>query len=434
MTSAEVSAHNASRPYSPPPRGGHYENVLLAVLFGTFGFVFFDRLTLNYLTPFFKDELGLSNSDIGLLGGVPALTWAASGLLLGYLSDRTDRRKPYLLAAIAVFTLFSALSGMVGGIATLVLLRAVMGAAEGGVLPLAQPMMMYSSTPKRRGLNMGLVQGSSAGLLGGVLGPFVTVWLAESYGWRTAFYATVIPGALLALLVLAFVQDLRLREPAAMAQDAQDATDTVGPAVDSDPTMTLGQALRTRNVVICLVIAVFYLTWFTTTQTFTPLYLSEIKGFDGGQLSFVLSGMGLAWVIWGALVPGISDRIGRRSAMIGFSAVAVLAPLAIVYIDAPAGLFTALVVTYTGLGCFTLMMATIPAETVPRHLVATCLGAIMGAGEIIGGFVAPWLAGLLSDAFGLRMSMFIPAAAAAVVVALSFGLVETAPARRTVAP
>jgi Helix-turn-helix domain len=37
--------------YQPPPRGGHYENVLLAVLFSTFGFVFFDRLALNFLTP-----------------------------------------------------------------------------------------------------------------------------------------------------------------------------------------------------------------------------------------------------------------------------------------------------------------------------------------------------------------------------------------------
>ncbi|OZE40064.1 MFS transporter [Rhodococcus sp. 14-2496-1d] len=426
MTAIDAGQADATRGYRPPPRGGHYENVLLAVLFGTFGFVFFDRLALNYLTPYFKDELGLDNSHIGLLGGVPALAWAVSGLAIGYLSDRKDRRKPYLIAAIIVFTLFSAMSGLVGGIASLVLLRAVMGCAEGGVLPLAQPMMMYSSSPKRRGLNMGMVQGSSAGLIGGVLGPFVTVWLAESFGWRTAFYATVVPGVVLAVLVLVFVRDLRLREPATLAQDA---ADTAAPIHRGDPSMTFWQALRTRNVALCLVISVFYLTWFTTTQTFAPLYLSEIKGFSGGELSFVLSGIGIAWVIWGALVPGISDRTGRRPAMIVFSALAVFAPLAIVYVGSPSMLFAALIVTYTGMGCFTLMMATIPAETVPRHLIATCLGAIMGTGEIIGGFVAPWLAGLLSDSFGLQMSMLIPAGAAAIVVALSFGLVETAPSR-----
>ncbi|WP_207225733.1 MFS transporter [Blastococcus saxobsidens] len=400
--------------------------MLLAVLFSTFGFVFFDRLALNYLTPFFKDELNLSNADVGLLGGIPALAWAVAGISVGFLSDRIDRRKSLLIAAICAFTLFSALSGLVGGLASLLLFRALMGGAEGAVLPLIQPMMMHSSTPRRRGLNMGLVQGSSAGLLGGIVGPIVTVWLAESYGWRFAFYATVIPGLVLALLVLKLVRDLRLRHPATVAMDAD--------VPDVPSTGGLGAALRSRNVVICLLISVFYLTWFVTTQTFTPLYLAEMKGFGAGQLGFVLSGIGIAWVLWGALVPGISDRVGRKPAMIGFSVLAALSPLAIIGIDSPGLLFVTLIVTYTGLGCFTLFMATIPAETVPRAVMATALGLIMGTGEIVGGFVAPYLAGLLSDAFNLNASMLISSGAAAVVVLLSFALKETAPirvARRT---
>jgi len=410
-----------STDYVPPPRGGRYENVLLAVLFSTFGFVFFDRLALNYLTPFFKDELGLSNADVGLLGGIPALTWAIAGICVGFLSDRIDRRKPLLIAAICAFTLFSALSGLVGGLASLLLFRACMGGAEGAVLPLSQPLMLHSSTPSRRGLNMGLLQGSSAGLLGGILGPIVTVWLAQSFGWRLAFYATVIPGLVLALLVLKLVRDLRLRHPVTMAMDAE--------VPDVSSAGGLAGALRRRNIVVCLLISVFSLTWFVTTQTFTPLYLAEMKGFDAGELSFVLSGIGVAWVLWGALVPGISDRVGRKPAMIGFSVLAALSPLAVIGIDSPGLLFVTLVLTYTGLGCFTLFMATIPAETVPRAVMATALGLIMGTGEIVGGFIAPYLAGRLSDAFNLNASMLIPAAAAAVVVLLSFALKETAPLR-----
>lgn len=424
-TPASPAPAATSRGYRPPPRGGAYENVLLAVLFATFGFVFFDRLALNFLSPYFKDELGLDNSDIGLLGGIPALTWAVSGLAVGYLSDRTDRRKSFLVIAVIAFPLFSTLSGLVGGLASLLLLRALMGGAEGAVLPIAQPMMIHASTPRRRGLNMGLVQGASAGLLGGILGPLVTVHLAESFGWRTAFFATVVPGAVITLLVLAFVRELRLRHPGALGQAAE-AGDV---PEHRDTTMTLAAALRTRNVVVCLTMSVFYLTWFITTQTFAPLYLDEVKGFTSTELSFALTGIGVAWVLWGALVPGISDRIGRRPAMIGFTALAVLAPLAILGIDSPWLLFAALVVTYTGLGCFTLMMATIPAETVPPHLVATCLGLIMGVGEVVGGFIAPWIAGLLSDAFGLQVSMLISSGAAVVVLALSFALRETAPSR-----
>ncbi|RYF61088.1 MAG: MFS transporter [Comamonadaceae bacterium] len=412
--------------YTPPPLGGAYQNVLTAVMFATFGFVFFDRLALNYLSPYFKDELGLSNSQIGLLGGLPALTWALAGITVGFLSDRADRRKPLLIAAVVLFTLFSALSGLVGGLASLLLLRALMGAAEGAVLPIVQPMVIYSSTPRRRGLNMGLVQGSSAGLLAGIVGPIVTVSLAEAYGWRIAFVATVLPGVIVAILVLKFVQELRLRHPATVAQDTASEHLEHGP---SDSTMNLADALRTRNMIVCLLAAVFYLTWFTTTQTFTPLYLTDAKGFSGAELSFALTGIGIAWIVWGALVPGISDRIGRKPTMIGFTVVAAIAPLLIIVIDSPGWLFAALIVTYTGTGCFTLMMATIPAETVPRHLVATCLGLIMGTGEIVGGFIAPWVAGILSDAFGLQICMLISSGAALVVVLLSFVLKETAPSK-----
>jgi len=174
---------------------------------------------------------------------------------------------------------------------------------------------------------------------------------------------------------------------------------------------------------------VFFLTWFLTTQVFTPLYLVEVKGFGPGDVGFVLSGIGIAWVLWGALVPGISDRIGRKPTMICFSAVAAVSPLAIMWIDSPGLLFGALVLTYTGLGCFTLFMATIPAVTVPPAVMATALGLILGVGEVVGGFVAPALAGELSDVFGLDAAMLVSAGAAAVVALLSPALTETAPAR-----
>lgn len=421
-----TQAHGEHVPddYSPPPRGNPYEAVLVAILFATFGLVFFDRMALNFLVPFFKDELGLSNAAVGLLGGLPSLTWAISGICIGYLSDRTDRRKRYLLIMVVIFTLFSTLSGAVGGLASLLLLRAVMGAAEGAILPLAQPMIIYSSQPRRRGLNMGLVQGSAPGLLGGIVGPVVTTAIAAAFGWRFAFYFTVIPGFIVAVLILKYIRDLRLRHPSAASQAPSDM-----PGHVANP--SIRSAVASRNVVVCLLISVFFVTWFITTQTFTPLYLSATKGFGPATVSFVLSGIGIAWVVWGALVPGLSDRVGRKPSIIFFAAIAALAPIVLITVDSPVALFILLILTYTGMGCFTLFMATIPAETVPPSLVATCLGLIMGTGEIVGGFIGPWAAGLISDAFGLDAAMWMCATAAAIVVVLGFFLRETAPSRVT---
>ncbi|OXH83728.1 MFS transporter, partial [Burkholderia multivorans] len=78
--------------------------------------------------------------------------------------------------------------------------------------------------------------------------------------------------------------------------------------------------------------------------------------------------------------------------MIVFALIAALCPLAMIHIASLWALCAFVFATYTGLGCFTLFMATIPAETVPPGAVASALGLIMGAGELIGGFVAPTVA------------------------------------------
>ncbi len=61
-----------------------------------------------------------------------------------------------------MFSLFSALSGLVSGFAMLLIFRALMGIAEGPVLPIAQSLMVKSQ-PQRRGFNMGLIQGRRRG-------------------------------------------------------------------------------------------------------------------------------------------------------------------------------------------------------------------------------------------------------------------------------
>ncbi|WP_244362317.1 MFS transporter [Streptomyces aquilus] len=148
-----------------------YENRLLLILFLAFGFVFFDRQALPFLAPYIAEDFHLSNTELGTLSGVLALTWALSGLVAGRLSDKLGRRKPILIAAVVLFSCFSAAGGLMTGFLGLLVARALMGMAEGAVLPLAQSLMVEASRDSRRGLNMGLLQGSSAGLMGGILAP-----------------------------------------------------------------------------------------------------------------------------------------------------------------------------------------------------------------------------------------------------------------------
>ena len=89
-----------------------YENKLVALFFFSVGFVFFDRLAINYLIPFIQKDFTLTNTQIGLIGSALAITWAISGPLGGYLSDKVKSKKALLAFFVLGFSLVSLMHGL----------------------------------------------------------------------------------------------------------------------------------------------------------------------------------------------------------------------------------------------------------------------------------------------------------------------------------
>ena len=81
-----------------------YENKLVTIFFFSIGFVFFDRLAINYLIPFMQEDFAITNTQIGMIGSALAITWAISGPLGGFLSDKVKNKK--LVLGSIYFTLF----------------------------------------------------------------------------------------------------------------------------------------------------------------------------------------------------------------------------------------------------------------------------------------------------------------------------------------
>src|SRR5262245_49371023 len=125
--------------------GMRYETRLMAVLCLTFGFVFFDRNAMSYLGPFVQKDLNLTYTQISALSSALSFAFALAALGVGYLSDRTGKRKSILLVTVVVFSLCSALSGIAGTFAILFLSRMLMGLAEGGILPISQSLIALES-------------------------------------------------------------------------------------------------------------------------------------------------------------------------------------------------------------------------------------------------------------------------------------------------
>lgn len=406
-----------------------YENKLLLLLFCVFGCVFVDRLSLSFLFPMMSDELNLTNAHLGMLSAILALCWALSGAGLGAISDRFNIRKPMLVICVAMFSLFSGLSGIVSSFALLLIFRALMGIAEGPVLPISQSLMLEVSQVTRRGLNMGLVQATAPGLLGAIIAPPLIIMIALDYGWRNAFYITVLPGLVLAFLIYKLLKinstnNVSINMQEGVSEESKKEIEKV----------SYKEICKNKNVILCIFISCFFVTWFILIVTFTPTFLVKERGFSEKSMGLIVSAIGFAWVFWGTVIPAISDRLGRKPILIFFSLIAVSCPLFLCYISNPFLLGIIVFLTYTGMGCFTLFMATIPSETVSRTMIASTLGLIMGIGEFIGGFVAPFAAGFIADNYGLASPLLIASLGALLSCILAYFLKETAPlviAKRT---
>ncbi|MEE4210963.1 MAG: MFS transporter, partial [Parvularcula sp.] len=94
-----------------------------------------DRMILSVLFEPIKAEFGLSDTQLGLLGGLTfALFYATLGVPLAKYADRNDRRR-LIAACLILFSAMTALSGLAAGFVMLVFFRIMVGVGEAGVNP-----------------------------------------------------------------------------------------------------------------------------------------------------------------------------------------------------------------------------------------------------------------------------------------------------------
>lgn len=392
-------------------RSGGYQVWVTALLSLNFGILFFDRNALNFLMPFVQPDLQLSNTQVGMFSSALSLTWALSGLLVGRISDKLGSRKPVVVVATIAFCLCSFISGAASSFLMLLGARLLMGAAEGGVMPVSHSMIVSEVAPERRGLAMGVAQNLGSNLLGSGLAPILLVPVAVAAGWRTGFYLAAVPGLVTAALIL-----FTLREPPVEAHD------------DASPRVTLREAFAHRNVILCALISILLVSYLVVCWAFMPLYLTKARGFTPETMGWLMATLGISAGLGSFVVPAISDAIGRRPVMIFFSFLGVILPLGGLYYEGSTWVLAAIFFFGWGLnGLFPMFMATIPSESVDPRLTATLTGVVMGTGEVLGGVLSPFIAGSLADVYGLAAPLWLMFCCTILAGLLTLGLIESAP-------
>ena len=377
-----------------------YENMLVAILFFTWGTVFLDRMSQLYLALYFAPEFHLNREQIGTLASVLAIAWAASTFLFGALSDRVGRR-PVLIPAVLAFSALSWISGLAHSYHQLLLIRALMGIAEGPTWSIMTALIEESSPPTRRGRNIGLVV-SAAALVGLAAAPVLTTQIASRWGWRSAFFVAGIPGLLAGLLIWRFVKEPSAGETATHRKPSLREYVSI---------------LRYRNIWLCCLGATGFMSWLFALNVFAPLYITEVAHQPATTAGFLLGASGLGSFFLGFLLPSLSDRVGRKSVLLGMAAASALVPLAFLVpaLYAYPLLLAAIVfVANTGQAIASLVMVLVPTESVPAQFRATSIGLTTLAGEIMGATGAPLLAGALAEKHGLGLTMWLAAGGSAV--------------------
>ena len=383
-----------------------YENGIVLLMALTFGCLFFDRLALNFLMPYVAKDLHLNNTQIGLLAGALSLAWAFSSFFSTAWAETHNKKKLVFIAAVFTFSLCSFGSGWAVSFATLLIARLVMGFAEGPVIPLAQNFVERESSPNRLGINAGILQGVGSALFGSILAPVVLVQIAENIGWRNAFFVAGAPGLVLGLLAWKFVK-----------KSTAESAGTLG-AKKEKSALNIAELLQYNNIKWGIGAACCVFGWWFATLPFISNYFVNFQGMSADEMGKTMGLLGVSGLLSSVIVPGLSDKIGRKKVLLIFMVVGIFYPFAVYFLAGSSIHLPAMFLTYFMMGLLPIVAAVLPSESVPDHLKAKALGFITAIAEIVGGVMVPALAGVLSDK--IDPSAFLWVAAALAFIGLFF--------------
>ena len=377
-----------------------YKWELLALLSAAFFFHQADRAIFGVVLSSIKTELGLTDSQLGLIGTSLFATLAVMVPIAGFLGDRLSR-KWIITCSLLFWSVATAVTGAARGLFSLILFRSVAtGGGESFYAPSAYSLVAaYHKTTRSLALSV-----HQAALYIGVMSSgFLAGWVAENWGWRSAFYVF---GAIGVLLGLVFI--FRLRD-APQTEGRADVADVVKPGVGE----ALGVLVRTPSALLLTAgfsAIVFvnnaYVVW---APAFVQHKFSLTTTQAGGGAMFYHHAAAFGAIMLGGV---ITDRLvpACPSIRLRLQGVALLLGAPMIYWMGKTG---QLDMTWVAMAAFGFFRGLFEANThaslfdvvLPKYR-ATAVGLMTMTAFLLGS-VSPWMMGRLCDVYGKASGMTI---------------------------
>ena len=166
--------------------------------------LYLDRACINQAAPIIKRELGISETQKGLIFAAFTISYAIFEIPAGWWGDRFGSRR-ILTRIVLWWSLFTALTGAAGGFWSLLVIRFLFGAGEAGALPNSARVLRGWFPESHRGRAQGFV--TTAMMLGGAAAPLASQQLIDLVGWKWTFAVFAVLGVLWAMAFYYWFRD-----------------------------------------------------------------------------------------------------------------------------------------------------------------------------------------------------------------------------------
>jgi MFS family permease len=348
--------------------------------------------TFYLLLPIIGRELDLSYGQIGLIMTCQYLAGAVANIPGGMLVD-TVGRKGVLMALSLFWVGFPyLLMGFTHGYLMLLGCIALVGFGNSLWHPTAIPTLAHGY-PERKGLVLSLH--GMGGNVGDALAPLVVGTLLTWLTWREVVILNVMPGLVMALVLLVMLGTLRLGAKADGSRKEEARVQSLREYFGAVTAL-----LRNRSLVVLTASSAFRSMTQNALLTFLPVYLAYEMGYSAFWVGAGMFALQAAGFIATPIAGHLSDRMGRRGIMMSSMAMTAV----VLVFMAFAGRSHAFIAFVAVLGFFLyairpVMQAWI-LESTPRNMGGTSIGILFGA-QALGASIAPLVAGIIADRHGL---------------------------------
>jgi MFS transporter, Spinster family, sphingosine-1-phosphate transporter len=377
------------------------------VLLTAMNFVnYLDRYILPAVQEQVKGEFHLTDNQLGSLTLWFFAAYVASAPFTGLLGDRFPR-KPMIVIAALLIAGMNFFTANVHSYMSLNLRHMALGVGEASFGVFAPALLADFYSEKK--LNGALTIFNVAIPVGAALGFLLGGNIADHYGWRMAFIASAIPGALIALIILFF-----MREPERVAVHEKAQVDKASIF-----------SLLTNKAYLAAILGYAAVTFSLGGISFwMPSFLHRVDGRDLGQAGTIMGGIVVVCGLGSTLVGGAfaswwSKKTGKALYLVPGIGAALAAPPALICFFGPKGLILpmlALAVFFIFLGTGPVNAATLNA--VPANLRATAMAGQLFVLHIIGDMPSSKIIGLISDHSNLSLGLGVTVVALVIASAI----------------